>query len=49
MHHLGMRDWVSGNPVAPAVAFTFPKPVQQFNGSCLIVPKSILVAVSFAA
>jgi hypothetical protein len=48
LQRLDLRGWVPGTAVKPEQVFQFPKNVRALNGSCLVAPKVILLADSFA-
>src|ERR1700691_195002 len=48
LHRIDLRDWRPGQEIRPELILTFPSPVRALNGSCLIGPRTILVADSFA-
>ena len=48
LHRIDLRNWKAGNPVQPQKVFDFSKEARALNGSCLIGPRTILVADSFA-
>src|ERR1700678_1129349 len=49
LHRIDLRDWTTGQAIHPELVLTFPSPVRALNGSCLIGPRTILVADSFAS
>lgn len=49
LHRLDLRNWRAGNPIEPQKVFDFPKEARALNGSCLIGPRTILVADSVAS
>ncbi len=49
LHRIDLRGWKPGQEIHPELVFTFPSPVRALNGSCLIGPRTILVADSFAS
>jgi hypothetical protein len=49
LHRIDLRGWVPGRAVRPEHVLSFPNAVRALNGSCLIGPKTILVADSFAS
>jgi hypothetical protein len=48
IHRIDLHNWKAGDPILPQKVFDFPKEVGSLNGSCLIGPRTILVADSFA-
>jgi hypothetical protein len=49
LYRVDMRDWKPGQKIKPELVLTFPSTVRALNGSCLIGPRTILVADSFAS
>jgi DNA-binding beta-propeller fold protein YncE len=49
LHRLDLRGWKPGQEIQPEQVLTFPSSVRALNGSCLIGPRTILVADSFAS
>ena len=49
LHRLDMRGWAPGQPLKLATVFQFPDTARGLNGACLIAPKVMLVADSFAS
>jgi hypothetical protein len=49
LHRVDMRGWKVGQKIQPELVLTFPSAVRALNGSCLIGPRTILVADSFAS
>jgi hypothetical protein len=49
LHRIDLRDWKPGLEIHPELVLTFPSPVRALNGSCLVGPRTILVADSFAS
>jgi len=49
MHRIDLRRWTPGEPVQPRKVFDFPDTAIALNGSCLVGPRTILVADSGAA
>jgi hypothetical protein len=49
LHRIDLRRWKPGQEIHPELVLTFPSPVRALNGSCLIGPRTILVADSFAS
>ena len=48
LYRLDLRGWKPGSNVVPELVFEFPKAARGLNGMCLIAPKVLLVADSFA-
>jgi len=48
LQRLDLRGWVPGTAVKPERVFQFPKHVRALNGSCLLAPRVMLLADSFA-
>ena len=50
LYRLDLRGWKPGSNLVPELVFEFPKPkaARGLNGLCLIAPKVLLVADSFA-
>ena len=48
LDRLDLRGWKPGSNVVPELVFEFPKAAGALNGICLIAPKVLLVADSFA-
>ena len=48
LYRLDLRGWKPGSNVVPELVFEFPKAAGALNGICLIAPKVLLVADSFA-
>jgi hypothetical protein len=48
LHRIDLREWRAGDPIQPQKVFDFPKEARALNGSCLIGPRTILVADSVA-
>jgi alkylhydroperoxidase family enzyme len=48
LYRLDLRGWKPGSNVVPELVFEFPKAARSLNGMCLIAPKVLLVADSFA-
>ena len=46
---IDLRKWKPHEPVKPELVLTFPPAVRALNGSCLIGPKTILIADCFAS
>ena len=49
LHRVDLRGWKPGQKVRPEPVLTFPSAVRALNGSCLVGPRTILVADSFAS
>jgi hypothetical protein len=49
LQRIDLRDWTPGQAIHPELVLSFPSPVRALNGSCLIGPRTILVADSFAS
>jgi hypothetical protein len=49
LHRIDLRDWKPGQEIHPELVLTFPSAVRALNGCCLIGPRTILVADSFAS
>jgi hypothetical protein len=43
-----LTNWLPGQPVSPEIVYTFDERVRALNGSCLLAPRVLLVADSFA-
>jgi hypothetical protein len=48
LYRLDLLGWTPGTKVAPEMVLEFPKDARCMNGMCLIAPKVLLVADSFA-
>jgi hypothetical protein len=48
LHRIDMRNWRAGDPIQPQQVLVCPDEARALNGSCLISPRSILVADSAA-
>lgn len=48
LFRLDLRGWKLGSPVEPEQVFQFPKKVRGLNGICMIAPRVMLLADSFA-
>jgi hypothetical protein len=48
LHRIDLRNWTVGNLVQPQKVLDFPNRARALNGSCLIGPKTILIADSMA-
>jgi hypothetical protein len=46
LHRIDLRDWNAGDPIRPQKVLDFPSEARALNGSCLIGPRTILVADS---
>jgi hypothetical protein len=49
LFRIDLRDWKLGATIKPELILSFPAPVRALNGSCLIGPKTILIADCFAS
>ena len=49
LHRIDLHGWKPGQAICPELVLTFPAAVRALNGSCLIGPRTILVADSFAS
>jgi hypothetical protein len=49
LYRIDLRGWKLGQNIHPKLVLTFPSQVRALNGSCLIGPRTILVADSFAS
>jgi hypothetical protein len=49
IYRVDLRFWARGKEIHPELVFTFPSAVRALNGSCLIGPRTILVADCFAS
>jgi hypothetical protein len=49
LYRIDLRDWRPGKAIEPKLVLTFPAAVRALNGSCLIGPKTILIADCFAS
>jgi hypothetical protein len=49
LHRIDLRNWTIGNPTQPQKVFDFPDRAGALNGSCLIGPRTILIADSMAS
>lgn len=49
LYRIDLRHWKSGDPVKPQAILSFPSAVRALNGSCLIGPRTILIADCFAS
>ena len=49
LHRIDLRDWKPGLAIHPELILAFPSQVRALNGSCLIGPRTMLVADSFAS
>jgi hypothetical protein len=49
LYRVDLREWKLGQGIHPELILAFPSQVRALNGSCLIVPRTILVADSFAS
>ena len=48
LHRIDLRNWNAGDPIQPQKVLDFPNEARALNGSCLIGPRTILVADSVA-
>jgi len=48
LHRIDLRNWRAGDPIQPQQVLVFPDEARALNGSCLISPRTILVADSGA-
>lgn len=48
LHRIDLRGWRPGAPIEPHKVLDFPAEARALNGSCLIGPRTILVADSMA-
>ncbi len=48
-HHLDLRGWQPGSPIAPKQICQFPSKARGLNGCCVIGPGVVLVADCFAS
>jgi hypothetical protein len=48
LHRIDLRGWSAGDSVQSQKIFDFPKEVRSLNGSCLIGPRTMVVADSLA-
>ena len=49
LHHLDLRGWAPGEPIKLETVLQFPDTAKGLNGACLLAPKVMLVADSFAS
>jgi hypothetical protein len=50
LHRIDLRSWRrAGNPIHPEKVFDFPSEARALNGSCLIGPRTMLIADSVAS
>jgi alkylhydroperoxidase family enzyme/sugar lactone lactonase YvrE len=49
LHRLDLRGWSPGTPVHPEMITQFPRTARAPNGACLIAPRVLLIADSFAS
>jgi hypothetical protein len=49
MYRIDLRAWKPGQEIHPELVLNFPSAVRALNGSCLVGPRTILVADSFAS
>jgi hypothetical protein len=49
LHRIDLRNWSAGDPIQPQKVMDFPDRARSLNGSCLIGPRTILVADSVAS
>ena len=48
LHRIDLHNWKADDPIRPQKVFDFPKEARALNGSCLIGPRTIVVADSAA-
>jgi hypothetical protein len=48
LHRIDLRNWSASNPIQPQKVLDFPAEARALNGSCLVGPRTILVADSVA-
>ena len=48
LYRIDLRNWRASDPIQPQKVLAFPKEAGALNGSCLIGPRTILVADSIA-
>jgi hypothetical protein len=49
LYRIDLRNWARAKEIHPEQVLTFPRAVRALNGSCLIGPRTILVADCFAS
>jgi hypothetical protein len=49
LYRIDLRHWEPGESVKPELILTFPSAVRALNGSCMIGPRTILIADCFAS
>ena len=49
LHRIDLRDWTLGNRISPEKILDFPEAARSLNGSCIVGPRTILVADSLAS
>ena len=49
LYRIDLRGWMPGQEIQPELVLTFPSAVRALNGSCLIGPRTILIADCFAS
>ena len=49
LHRINLRNWSAGEPIHPVKILDFPAQAIALNGSCLVGPRTILVADSGAS
>lgn len=49
LYRIDLRNWNPGEEVKPEIVLTFPHEVRALNGSCLVGPRTILIADCFAS
>jgi len=49
LYRVDLQGWKPGQKIQPELVLTFPSTVRALNGSCLVGPRTILVADSFAS
>ena len=49
LYRIDLRGWKPGDPVRPRLILSFPPAVRALNGSCLIGPRTVVIADCFAS
>jgi hypothetical protein len=49
LYRIDLRGWKPNQEIHPELVLTFPSPVRALNGSCLVGPRTILIADCFAS
>jgi hypothetical protein len=49
LYRIDLRHWKPNQEIHPELVLTFPSPVRALNGSCLVGPRTILIADCFAS